>query len=184
MLAVENQCESDSYKFFDDFTKRAYFKGKTSFKDDQLYNDSWGQVIMLSGLPASGKDTFISKNYSDLPVISLDEIRKEIGISPDAKQGPVIALAHERAKEYLRKKQPFVWNATNITTDIRKLLIPLFEDYGASVKIVFLETEWNEGIRRNSSRQAEVPKHAIEKMLSRLEPPEPYEAQTVEYHIT
>ena len=96
----------------------------------------------------------------------------------------MVDKANERAKELLRKKQPFIWNATNITTDIRKLLIPLFEDYGARVKIVFLETEWNEELRRNASRKAEVPKHAIEKMLSRLEIPEPFEAQSVEYHIT
>ena len=105
-------------------------------------------------------------------------------ISPTDNQGLVVAEANKRAKELLRKKQPFVWNATNITSDIRALLIPLFEDYGASVKIVFLETDWNEQLRRNSSRKSEVPESAIKKMLSRLEPPEAYEAQTVEYHIT
>ena len=181
MLAIENQCENGSYNFYDDFTKRAYFKGKTSFKDDRLYNDSWGQIIMLSGLPASGKDTFISKNYSDLPVISLDEIRKEIGVSPDAKQGPVIALAHERAKELLRKKQHFVWNATSLSHLLRSSQIELFESYGASVKTIYLETKLDTLLERNKKRQAYVPENVISKMLSKIEPPERYESEQVIY---
>lgn len=184
MLAQDLGCIDKPYQFKDAYTERAFYKGKTDYHENQLFNDTWGEIIMLSGLPGTGKDTFIKANYSGIPVITLDDIRKELKILPTDNQGEVVATANERAKELLRKKQPFVWNATNITTDIRKLLIPLFEDYGASVKIVFLETEWNEGIRRNSSRKAEVPKSAIEKMLSRLEPPEPYEAQTVEYHTT
>jgi predicted kinase len=184
MLSEDLGCIDKHYQFKDAYTERAFYKGKTDYHENQLFNDTWGEIIMLSGLPGTGKDTFIKAHYENYPVITLDDIRKELKILPTDNQGLVVATANERAKELLRKKQPFVWNATNITTDIRKLLIPLFEDYGASVKIVFLETEWNEGIRRNSSRQAEVPKHAIEKMLSRLEPPEPYEAQNVEYHTT
>ena len=184
MLAEDLGCIDKPYQFKDAYTERAYHKGKTDYHENQLFNDTWGEVIMLSGLPGTGKDTFIKANYSNLPVITLDDIRKELKILPTDNQGLVVAKANERAKELLRKKQPFIWNATNITTDIRKLLIPLFEDYGARVKIVFLETEWNEELRRNASRKAEVPKHAIEKMLSRLEIPEPFEAQTVEYHIT
>ncbi len=181
MLAFENQCESNSYRFFDDYTKRAYFKGKTSFKDDQLYNDSWGQVVMLSGLPASGKDTYISKNYPNLPVISLDEIRKEMGISPEAKQGPIIACAHERARELLRKKQSFVWNATSLTALLRSSQIDLFESYGASVKTVYLETRLDALLERNKKRQAYVPENVISKMLSKIEPPERYESEQVVY---
>ena len=184
MLAEDLGCIDKPYQFKDEYTERAYHKGKTDYHENQLFNDTWGEIIMLSGLPGTGKDTFIKANYSDLPVITLDDIRKELKILPTDNQGLVVATANERAKELLRRKQPFIWNATNITADIRKLLIPLFEDYGASVRIVFLETEWNEGLHRNSSRQAEVPKHAIEKMLSRLEIPEPFEAQSVEYHIT
>lgn len=184
MLAEELGCIDKPYQFKSEYTERAYYKGKTDYLDAELYNDTWGEVIMLSGLPGTGKDTFIKTYYKDYPVVCLDDIRVEMKISPTDNQGLVVAEANKRAKELLRKKQPFVWNATNITTDVRQLLIPTFEDYGASVKIVFLETEWNEQLRRNSSRKAEVPSNAVEKMLSRLEIPESYEVQSVEYHIT
>ena len=85
-----------------------------------------------------------------------------------------MAIAHERAREYLRKKQPFVWNATNITAQTRNMQISLFEGYGASVETVFLETAWNEQMLRNQSREAEVSVMVIEKMLSKLTLPERY----------
>lgn len=181
LLSQENECLDSPYKFSDDFTKRAYFKSKTSFKDDRLYNDSWGQVILLSGLPASGKDTFISKCFPDIPVISLDEIRIELGIKPTDKQGKVIDLAHERAKELLRKKQQFIWNATSLTSILRSNQIELFESYGASVKAIYLETDLNTLLDRNNSRKAYVPEEVIFKMLSRIELPERFECQSVEW---
>lgn len=183
MLSEELGCDSLPYKFNDLYTERAYYKEQTNYPDDSLFNDTWGEIIMLSGLPGTGKDTYIKNNYPSLPVITLDDIRAEKGISPVGNQSEVIAVAKERAREYLRGKQPFIWNATSVTEQLRTPLISLFEDYGARVKIVFLETEWNEQLRRNSSRKAEVPTQAIEKMLSKLEIPEPHEAYSVEWKI-
>lgn len=150
--------------------------------DQSLYDDTWGEVIMMSGLPGTGKDTWIQHNLSHLPMVSLDEIRKELKIKPTEPQGAVIQKAQERAKEFLRKKQPFVWNATNITKDTRQKQISLFERYGASVRIVYLETEWNTLLKRNGSRADEVPENAIERMLAKLVLPTPQEAKLVEWY--
>ncbi|MBQ8146094.1 MAG: AAA family ATPase [Clostridia bacterium] len=182
-LAQDIGCFKKPFEFANDFSKRAYFKGKTAWKEHDMFNDSWGTVILMSGLPGTGKDTYIKENYSHLPVISLDEIRKELNISPTAKQGKVISAGHERAKEYLRKKQPFVWNATNITSQTREMQISLFEDYGAAVKTVFLETEWNEQLSRNGNRNETVPKPVIEGLLSKLTPPERFECENVIWEI-
>jgi predicted kinase len=116
-------------------------------------------------------------------MVSLDLWREKLGISPKENQGAVIAAARDEAKEYLRKKQPFVWNATNISEQIRSAQISLFEDYGASVRTVFLETEWGEEMRRNGERKATVPTSAIEKMLQKLEIPERSESAEVEWKI-
>ncbi len=179
MLAEELGCLNGPFAFADDYSRRAYFKGKTDWKDDMLFNDTWGEIILLSGLPGTGKDTWIGKNCPDLPMISLDDIRRNLRISPMENQGRVIAAAHEKAKEYLRKKQPFVWNATNVTEDLRGKQISLFEDYGASVHTVFLETDREEQLRRNAGRAAKVPVSAIDRMLSKLEPPECFECERV-----
>lgn len=167
------------YSFKSAYSKRAYFKDMTSYKDDELFDPTTFEVIMLCGLPASGKDTYIAKNYPTLPVVSLDEIRKDLKISPDENQGVVLSKAIEIMRELLRKRQSFVFNATNIDTQWRAPKISLFEEYGARVKIVFLEASWNEIILRNDKRKAYVPRRVMEKMLSRIDPPEVYEAQSV-----
>lgn len=184
MLAEEFQCADKPFDFKDEFSRRAYFSKKTKWREQKMFNDTWGKVILLSGLPGTGKDTWISENYPDLPMVSLDEIRKQLNFHPTHNQGRVIATAEETAKEYLRKKQPFVWNATNITEQTRSKLISLFEQYGAGVEIVFLETEWEEQLRRNSGRKDVVPREKIENMLSKLEIPQPFESEKVRWEIT
>ena len=89
----------------------------------------------------------------------------------------------------LRARQPFVWNATSLTPELRRKSVELFEAYQASVRIVFLETGWEEGLRRNRERGKEdpakmVPEGRIEAMLERMTPPERFEAQQVEWRIT
>ena len=135
----------------------------------------------MSGLPGTGKDTWIKNNLPDLPVISLDNIRRGNKIPPTAEQGMVANLAREQAKEYLRKHQPFVWNATNITTQMRESLVNLFETYHAHVRIVYLETDWQTLLGRNHSREDIVPQPVIESMLGKMVLPEAYEASKVEW---
>ena len=119
IIAEELGCFEKPYLFKNDFSQRAYFLKKITWCEQEMFNDTWGEVIMLAGLPGTGKDTWISENYPDLPMISLDEIRKHLNFPPTHNQGKVIAVAKETAKNYLRKKQPFVWNATDITESTR-----------------------------------------------------------------
>ena len=114
-------------------------------------------------------------------MISLDNIRRERKISPKAEQGQVGNIAREQAKEYLRRRESFVWNATNITTQMRESLVSLFETYHARVRIVYLETNWQTQLERNRSREAVVSQQAIEQMLAKLTLPEAYEARRVEW---
>jgi predicted kinase len=184
MLAEEIGCLDRSYPFTDAHSRRAYFRGQTDWPGQELFKDTWGEVILLSGLPGTGKDTWIQANCPDLPMISLDDIRRRMGIAPTEPQGKVAVAAHEQAREYLRRKQPFVWNATNVTADMRSKQITLFEQYGAAVRTVFLETEWEEGLRRNSERVHQVPNAVIGHLLSKLEIPEVWECAAVEWQIT
>jgi len=114
-------------------------------------------------------------------MISLDAIRQELGILPTENQGPVAEEAQKRAKQLLRQKTPFVWNATNITPATRQKLVGLFTDYGAAVEILYLETESRERQRRNLSRPRPVPEQVVARMLSQLTPPEAKEAPTVRW---
>lgn len=180
-LAKEEGCYESPYQFPSDLTRRAYLAGRDVWKDQLLYDDTWGEVVLMSGLPGTGKDTWIVRNLPDLPMVSLDDIRRKHKISPTAPQGFVANLAKEQAKAHLRAHQEFVWNATNLTTDTRRQLISLFESYGARVRIVYLETDWATQLQRNGSREHQVPVSVIESMLSKLTPPEASEGTKVEW---
>jgi len=170
--------------FADAYTQRAYFQGRNVWRGQSLYNDAWGEVILLCGLPGTGKDTWIQKNCPQLPMVSLDELRTAMDVSPTEDQGRVAQAAKEQARKYLRTHQSFIWNATNLTESMRCSLINLFEGYGAAVRVVYLETGWKENLRRNTERKAQVPESAIADMLGKLVPPQRWEAQAVDWICT
>ena len=91
--------------------------------------------------------------------------------------------AKEEARTYLRKGQEFVWNATNITRQMRAQLIDLFVDYGAKVKIVYLEQPYHIWSQQNKSREYALPESVLDKMLDKLEVPQLAEAHEVVYHV-
>ena len=134
----------------------------------------------MCGLPGTGKDTWIQAHCPGFPVVSLDGLRLEMEVEPTENQGRVVQAARERAKALLRERRPFIWNATSLT-GLRAQQIGLFEDYHARVRVVYLETEWAENLRRNANRPDAVPEDVIDRMLARLEPPERFEAQAVEW---
>lgn len=182
-LSCSLGCLDAPFSFPDPFSARAYLSGRNIAVGQKLYDDTFGTVILTCGLPASGKDTFLAEVYPHLPVISLDDIREETGISPTDEQGFVVQTAKERAREFLRKKQSFVWNTTALTPLLRRKNISLFEDYHANVRIEFLETEWTEELSRNRKRSRQVPQDVIERMLDGFVPPEAFEAQEVIWRI-
>ena len=63
----------------------------------------------------------------------------------------------------------------------RVRLIDLFESYGASVRIVYLETDLETQLRRNAGREDRVPETIIDSMLSKLAVPEIHEARCVQW---
>lgn len=182
-LAKEEGCYEGCYPFPSTQIQRAFLSGRDVWKNQELYDDCWGEVVLMSGLPGTGKDTWIKQNVSDLPMISLDDIRRSNKISPTAAQGKVANIAREQTKEYLRQHQPFVWNATNITPQMRESLVSLFETYHAHVRIVYLETKWLTLLERNRSREDAVPQLVIEEMMGKMTLPETSEARKVEWVV-
>lgn len=185
MLFVEEakqlDCFDKAFKFNDSYTKYKYLNNDTIWPYQSLFNSNYGTIILICGLPGTGKDTYIKEKYKDLPVISLDDIREELDVDSNDNQGLVYNNAKERAKDLLRNKKEFVWNATNITSLIRNKQLNLFHNYNASVKIVFLETELKTNLERNRNRKKEVNEKVIFKLLSNIDIPEAYEAEDVEW---
>lgn len=181
-FAKESGCYDAPYPFPSSHTRYSYLARKDIPPEVELYDDTWGEVILMSGLPGTGKDTWINEHYPDLPMISLDEIRREMKISPTDNQSKVVEIARERARELLRRKQPFAWNATNLSSMVRAKQIKLFTQYHASTRIIYLETAWSEQLRRNTGRPDTVPEQAICHMMEELILPEAKEAHKVQWN--
>lgn len=130
------------------------------------------EVVVMCGLPGAGKDTWIRKNRPDWPVVSLDALRREMKVDPREPQGPVAAMGRERAREHLRAKRSFVWNATSTTRKRRDRVVDLARDYGARVHIVVVEAPWERLLKQNAGRPDKVPQVVLEKLLAKWEFPE------------
>lgn len=184
-LCIEHDCWGKPKMFSDGLSKYRYFRKEDVFADATVFDDTKTEVVILSGIAGSGKDFYISNHYKQLPVISMDDLRRKAKIRyNDSKgNGQVIQAAKEQAKQYLREGQVFVWNATNITLQMREQLIDLFEPYKPKIKIVYVEVPYRKLLAQNRERNFPIPTSAVEKMIDKLEVPRQWEGVEVEYIV-
>jgi len=184
-FAIEQQCWGQAYPFATDLARFDYFQREEGFPAYEPYDNTWPEVVLMAGLPGMGKDTYIQTHLKEWPVISLDNLRRKYKVNHrDAKgNGRIIQLALEEARKHLRNRQPFVWNATNLTRSNRARLVDLFTTYKARVRIVYVEVPYQDWQQQNSQRQYAVPFSVLQKMLKKLEMPSVSEAHLVEYAI-
>ena len=179
----ENNCLVTPWQFPSNLSRFIYFQKENGDPNYLPFDDTKFEVMMMSGLPASGKDYWIRENLPDWAVISLDELRKIMKISPTEDQALVVNRAKVMAKEYMRSGKSFVWNATNISRQLRSSLINLFSGYQGRIRIVYLEVGWDELLQRNRSRSTIVPEAVIERMRDRIEIPDITEAHQVDWIV-
>ncbi len=180
-FCAEQGCYDRPRAFASDHSRFVYFRSECGDPDYAAHDDTAFEVVLLSGLPGAGKDTWATEHCADRPVIALDAIRQELGITPRAGQNAIGQAARECARDLLRRRQPFVWNATNISRPLRASLIDLFAAYGARVRIVYLDAPLAVLLQRNRARAAAVPEPVIRKMLHKLDVPDLTEAHQVEW---
>lgn len=179
----EHDCWGNARSFSSAHARMHYLLHEDAYVDYVPFDTPVTEVVLMSGLPGAGKDSYVKKHFRDMPVISLDGIREEMDIDATDKSGngQVIQEAKERARTYLRKQKGFVWNATNTTRQMRTQLIELFMTYKAAVRIVYIETPYQSLFNQNRNREEVVPAAVIERLIDKLEVPVLWEAHDVEY---
>ncbi|MFN7931295.1 MAG: AAA family ATPase [Blastocatellia bacterium] len=182
-FAAEQDCLHTPRPFPSDHSRFLYFQKEDRDPDYLAFDDTICEVIVMSGFPGVGKDTWIAAHHPALPVVSLDALRAELKIKPTDNQGVVIAAAREKAREYLRRKQSFIWNATNISRQMREHCLSLCAAYNARLHIVYLETSEANLLAQNRARAASVPVAVIHKLFSRWEVPDVTEAHQVDWIV-
>ncbi|HEV3437656.1 MAG TPA: AAA family ATPase [Gemmata sp.] len=166
--------------FASDHARFVYFRTPTAHPTLDLFDDSRCEVTILSGLPGSGKDTWVEDCTGGREVISLDGIREELDVDPADNQSEVIAAAYDRAKVFLRRGEPFVWNATSVSRILRGKVIDLCAAYKARVRVVYLEPPIPQIREQNGGRTKKVPVRVWERLFDKLDVPTEAESHVVE----
>lgn len=176
LVAEESGCYDRPYVFTSDHARFLFFRDRLSNLHYTPHEAFRCTVTLMSGLPGSGKDTWLARHRPALPVVSLDAVRGELDVDPTENQGTVVQAAREKCREHLRARRDFAFNATNITPLTRERWISLFADYEARVEIVYIEPPLATVLRQNRERNAPVPDDVISRLAEKLDPPDATEA--------
>lgn len=180
----EHNCLDRSYQFASNLSRFIYFQKEDADPTYEAYDDTRLEVILMCGLPGTGKDYWIEHHHPELTMVSLDRLRIQMGISPTDDQAKIVQAGRDLAKGYLQTATPFVWNATNIVKPIRAGLIGLFTSYRARIRIVYLEVPIERVLHQNRHRQAQVPESVIHRYRDRLEIPDLTESHQLDYFVS
>lgn len=180
-MAIENNCLTKpwDHDFISCIARKIYFDSNAeSHEDRPVFQEKSSDVIFLSGLPASGKDHWVKNFGEGRYVLSYDDERKRLKLK-NGKDGQAVQAVKEKAKELLRRKEPFIFNATHINEELRSKNLSLLNQYGATIRIVHLETDPKELIYRNKNRVDSIPQDVIFRMARKWSPPSPIEGHEV-----
>ena len=183
-FCCEHDCFDRPYRFASAHSRFLYFQKEDGDPTYIAYDDTRLEVILMCGLPGTGKDYWIEHHHPDLPMVSLDKLREEMGISPTDTQGAIVQAGKDLAKGYLKTATPFVWNATNIVKPIRSGLIRLFASYQARIRIVYLEVPIERVLQQNRNRSRFVPPAVIHRFRDRLEMPNITECHHLDFVVS
>ena len=132
-------------------------------------------LIVMCGLPASGKSTY-SEWLAESGVfcsVCPDKIRGELygdeNIQGDGKR--VFALAHARIEDLGRNKNNVVFDATNIDRKTRKDLVKKMRPHFDIIICKWFSTPLLTCKLRNAKRERQVPEEVLDSMYERFRAP-------------
>ena len=98
------------------------------------------KLLMLAGLPGSGKSTFAAKVSERYPILSLEADRLRKGLVPKPQYTPgehsrVFRACHRLIEEFLAAGFPVLFDATNVTEKNRRPIYAIARKRGVPLAI-------------------------------------------------
>ncbi len=133
-------------------------------------------LLVLVGLPASGKSTFrgqVQSRLDHIRVVCPDEIRPVIyGATFDPRHESIVwQVTYSVLNYWLRLGEPVIFDATNLSQGVRKPLIDTARRHGSRVWSIYFRVSLEVALSRNARRDRVVPPERVRDMADRLEPP-------------
>lgn len=130
------------------------------------------RIIVLVGLPGSGKSTYLEKLGAT--ALSSDHIRWLLvdDATDQSIHRDVFATVRYLLRRRLQLKRPATYiDATNLTRKDRRAYIKMGDLYGCRVEAVYFDVPIEVCKERNRGRTRVVPEEAIEMLAARLQVP-------------
>jgi len=145
-----------------------------------LKMDKIPTLTIMTGLPRSGKSTWIKNNKKDAIVVSPDEIRKEVfGHQFYAPANPfVFALCGAMTSLLIKQGKDVIVDATHITHELRFSWYPVIKQYNCNTRLVHVYI--NEDMDKNllkvmernkaSPENEKIPEDVLRRFAMNFEP--------------
>jgi predicted kinase len=131
-----------------------------------------GEIVLLVGLPGSGKSTYFARR--GIQPLSSDLLRRLLldRESDQSAQARVFRAVRYLLETRLRlgRKHNYV-DATNLTRGERRPYFRLAKRYGYAVRAIFFDVPLEVCRRRNRKRSRNVPETVMTRLARRLQPP-------------
>lgn len=183
-LAKELQCFDRPYPFPNPETKIKYFEeGSCVSPEHAFYKKTKSTVYILSGLPASGKSSWVTRN-KHLPCVSFDNARQLLGIKHGHNDGEAVHLVIDTAKQFLREGRDFIWDATHLSKQMRSKTLDLVHRYDGKSVLVYFETSFENLLSRNNERDSSLSNKKLQEMFLKWEVPKALESYEIQYEFS
>lgn len=130
-------------------------------------------LIMLVGIPASGKSSYARQNYKDYKIYSSDELREKLfnDVNDQAHNDELFRYIHKNIIKDLKDGNNVVYDATNIYSRNRRKFLSKLSNVDCNKICVVFNVDIDKCKLRNSTRERKVPEEVIDKMYNKIETP-------------
>ena len=130
-------------------------------------------LIMLVGIPASGKSSYARQNYKDYKIYSSDELREKLfnDVNDQVHNDELFRYIHKNIIKDLKDGNDVVYDATNIYSRNRRNFLSKLSDINCNKICIVFNVDINKCKLRNSTRERKVPEEVIDKMYNKIETP-------------